>query len=169
MGYKLRNRQKLRTAQRAILIAGSASMLAVVAWMTFIMNHAEIKQTSASNRLNMSDPINNGEIVMGFTWETADALMPELGPVAVNASRNARCVAGGAENTFGLSVGNVLRALDMELGNFDGMNDEGADLSVDFRRMEASGNFFTRGNNFNFGMLEGKLVIHYKLRSVNGK
>ena len=170
MAYKLRQRQKLKTVQRAILIAGGASMLAVIAWMTFIINQADVSPSNASvNRLTMTDPVNNGEIVLGFTWEREDALLPEIGPIATSISKNAVSVAGGADSSNGLSAGSIMKSIDLVLAKFDGMDDEGMDVSIDFRRLEPSGNFFTRGSSFNFGMLEGMLTIHYKLKSVNGK
>lgn len=169
MSYKLRNRQKLKTVQRTLLLAGGFSMLVAAAWITFILNQSDVKESKAFTEFPMNDPVNNGEIVLGFTWETENALLPEIGPIAQSISKTAVCVRGGADSTNGLSAGKSMKPIDLVLSKFDGMDDDGIDLSIDFKRMEPSGNFITRGSSFNFGMLEGKLTIHYKLKSVNGK
>jgi hypothetical protein len=172
MANKLRQRQrqKLKTVQKALLVAGGTSMLAVIAWMTFLTYQADISESRASaNRLGMTDPVNNGEIVLAYTWEGTDPLQPEVGPVAKSISKNAAITLGGADSTSGLSAGDKNKGIDLTLSEYDGMNDGGMDISMDFRRLEPNGNFVTRGSSFNFGMQEGKLLIRYKLKALNGR
>ena len=170
MGYKLHQQNKLRTLQRGTLIIGGASILALVAYITVIVNTADVNQSLASHRnLLATDEINNGEVLSGFTWDENPATKADVGPNAISVSNAATCVTGATDTSYGLSAGNSMKNIDLRIKPNDGLNADGIDISIDFRRMESSGNFYTRGNSFNFGMEQGKLIIKYKLTATNGK
>ncbi len=171
MGYNLRprNRQKLSTLQRGTLIIGGASMLAVMAYMTVIFNAADVEDSKAQLNLLAEDPINNGEIVLGYSWDTESTTAADAGPSATDISIHAECLPGGVDNSRGLSAGNALKDINMVIPSNDALNGDGLDISIYFKRKEDSGNFFTRGKDFNFGMKNGKLIIKYKLTAINGK
>ncbi len=170
MAYKLRQRQKMNTIIRFKLIAGGASILGLVAYITIVMNTANVDESKAARRnLISNDPINNGEIISGFSWDINPLTKADVGPNAFSASLNAVCIEGGTDSTFGLSAGNNMKDINLVIKPTEGLNSDGLDISIDFKRMEESGNFFTRGKTFNFGMKEGKLCIKYKLTAPNGK
>lgn len=170
MAYKLRQRQKMSTVLRYKLVVGGASILGMVAYMTIVMNTADVDESKAARRdLMANDPINNGEIVSGFSWDINPLTKADVGPNATSASVNAECVEGGTDSTFGLSAGNNMKDINMIIKPSEGLNSDGLDISIDFKRMEESGNFYTRGKTFNFGMKDGKLCIKYKLTAPNGK
>lgn len=66
MAYNLRpsNRQKLNTLQRGTLIIGGISVMAVAAYMTVVMNTADVTNSNAGINLMEQDPVNNGEVVL---------------------------------------------------------------------------------------------------------
>ncbi len=170
MAYKLRQSQKLRTLQKATLIFGGSSILALVVYFSIVMNQANVTDSIAGNRdLMANDPVNNGEILLGYSWDETNVLKADVGTDAFQVSQNAEVTSGGTDSTSGLSAGNVLKGIDMTFKPVNGLNADGIDFSVDFRSMEESGSFFSRGNTFNFGMEKGKLSIKYKLTSPNGK
>lgn len=171
MAYNLRpsNRQKMSTLQRGTLIIGGVSVLAVAAYMTVVMNTADVTETKAGINLMEQDPVNNGEIVAGFSWDINPATKADYGPNAVSVSPNAECIAGSHDNSFGLSAGNTLKPINLVIKPVEGMNADGIDIGIDYRRTEADGNFYSRGKDFNFGIKDGKLCIKYKITAPNGK
>jgi hypothetical protein len=170
MGYKLRLRTRLNTLQKGAIVVGGASILALVAYITVIVNTANVESSLASHRnLLVNDPINNGEVVSGFTWDENPSTKADVGANAISVSTTALCVDGAVDTSMGLSAGNSSKDINLKLKPSDGLNADGIDISMDFRRMEPSGNFYTRGSTFNFGMEDGKICIKYKLTAVNGK
>lgn len=171
MSYNLRpsNRQRLSTLQRGTLIIGGVSIMAVAAYMTVVMNTADVTETKASINLLEQDPINNGEIILGFSWDQNPVTKADVGPEAIRCSPYAECLPGSHDNSYGLAAGNTQTPINLEIKPTDAMNADGIDISIDYRRMEPDGNFYTRGKDFNFGMKEGKLCIKYRLTAPNGK
>ena len=170
MKLKLRTTQKISTFQKFAMIGGSASILALVIYITIGINSAEVEDTYASHRnLMVNDPINNGEVISGFTWDENNPLKADNGNDALSINVNAECIQGGTDSSFGLSAGNTMKDIELHLKPSEELNSDGIDIAIDFRRMEESGNFYTRGNQFNFGMQEGKIIIQYKLTAPNGK
>ncbi len=171
MAYQLRpkNRQKLNTLQRGTLIIGGASMLAVMAYMTVVFNTANVEQSNAQLNLMAEDPINNGTILLGYSWDTESVTLADAGPSADKVSIYAACVDGGMDGSKGLAAGTALKDINLEITPDNNLNSDGIDIGICFRKKEASGNFFTRGKDFNFGMKNGSLVIKYKLTAPNGK
>ena len=161
--------QKLKTLQRGTLIAGGVSMLALAAYFIIGIESANTTESLASGyELLTNDPVNNGEIVCAYTWESS-TVIADVGPSVISISKNAEVTTGGRDNSNGISAGNTGKDMNMNLGTPEIFNTDGIDISIDYRRFEESGNFFTRGNAFNFGMEKGKLSIKYKLKNENGK
>lgn len=170
MAIKLRLIQKVNTLQKIVIISSGISILALIIYVTVGITTTDVQDTLASHRnLLVNDPINNGEIITGFTW---DQNPPQKADVGIDASAiniNAECVQGGVDSSFGLSAGNTMKDIDLRIKPSADLNSDGIDISIDFKRMEESGNFLTRGSTFNFGMENGNLEIKYKLTSPNGK
>ena len=171
MGYKLRisNKLKLSTLQKGLLIAGGTSALTLAIYLGIGINTADINNTKASIPLMEQDPINNGEIIIGFGWDEGKCLVSEIGPDAIDVCVFAECISGGKDSTIGISAGNGMKNLNLVIPKSDALNGEGIDIAIDYRRFEKAGDFFTRGKDFNFGMKDGKLAIKYKLTAANGK
>lgn len=171
MAYNLRpnNRQKLNTLQRGTLIIGGISVMAVAAYMTVVMNTADVTESKAGINLMEQDPVNNGEVIAGFSWDINPVTKADYGSNAIDCSPNAECIGGSYDNSFGLSAGNTLKPINLVIKPTDGLNADGIDISIDYKRSEPDGNFYTRGKDFNFGMKDGKLCIRYKVTAPNGK
>jgi len=171
MAYNLRpsNRQKLSTVQKGLLISGGASVLTLAIYLGITFNTVDINSSQASVQLMEQDPINNGDVVLGFGWDESKCLKADIGTDAIDISVNAECIPGGKDSTWGLSAGNSLKNLNLILPSIEGLNNDGIDIAIDYRRLEKSGGFYTRGKEFNFGMKDGKLAIKYTLLAPNGK
>ncbi len=170
-GFNLRPNQKLKTLQRGSLIVASASILGIICYFTLFFNSVNLsKSTAASKNAWMeTDPINNGEIICMYSWDKNPVTKSVIGPSAIEASIYAECIPGGMDNTFGLSAGNTGKNIDLKMDATEEMNQAGIDISVDYKCMDASGSFFSRGNYFNFGIKNHFLVIQYKVENENGK
>jgi hypothetical protein len=168
MAYKLRQRQKLSTLQRGTLIIGGISVVAVAAYFSVIMNTADV-EISRANELLISESGGSGETILSFSWDGSSVLVSDKGPHARNVSPNAECAPGAVNNTAGLSAGNSNKDINLTIGPDPSLNTEGIDISLDFRRMEDEGNFYSRGKDFSFGIKEGKVHIRYKLTTPQGK
>jgi hypothetical protein len=171
MGYKLRirNKLKLSTLQKGLLIAGGTSVLTLAIYFGIGLNTADVTNSNASIPLMEQDPINNGEITIGFGWDEGLPLVSEIGPDGIDVCVHAECISGGKDNTLGLSAGNGMKNINLIIPKSEELNGEGIDIAIDYRRFEKSGDFYTRGKEFNFGMKDGKLAIKYKLTAANGK
>ncbi|MBK9638782.1 MAG: hypothetical protein IPO63_13580 [Bacteroidetes bacterium] len=113
MGYNLRirNKQKLSTLQKGLLIAGGTSALTLAIYFGIGINTADVTNTNASIPLMEQDPINNGDIIIGFGWDEGKCLVSEIGPDAVDVCVHAECISGGKDSTIGLSAGNGMKKL----------------------------------------------------------
>ncbi len=171
MGYNLRisNKQKLSTLQKGLLIAGGTSVLTLAIYFGIGINTVDVNSSKASVQLMEQDPINNGDVIIGFGWDEGNCLVSEMGPDAIDICMFAECIKGGKDSTLGLSAGNGMKNLNLILPNSEDLNGEGIDIAIDYRRLEKSGDFYSRGKDFNFGMKDGKLSIKYKLTATNGK
>ncbi|MEP7263020.1 MAG: hypothetical protein ABI772_00905 [Bacteroidota bacterium] len=168
--FTQRPAQKLKTLQRGTLIVGGISILAIAVYvMVGVQTSRSIDSNAAGFELLSNDPINNGEIVCGFTWDGTNVTTSDVGPSAESAGRNTEIVNNGRDHTKGLGAGNTGRNISMFIGSDPVFNGDGIDFSIDFRRFEATGSFITRGSYFNFGMKNGRLCIKYNLRQENGK
>jgi hypothetical protein len=151
------------------MIAGGASILGLIAYITIVMNTADVDESKANIRdLIANDPINNGEIVLGFSWDMNPSTKADIGANAISIQSGV-CMGITTDSTFGLSASPRNQDINMVLKPTDGLNADGLDISIDYNRTEESGNFYTRGNSFNFGMEKGILCIKYKLTAANGK
>jgi hypothetical protein len=168
---KLNRNQKLKTLQRGTFVLASVSIATICSYMFVVFNSTSGEESNASDKIELltTDPINNGEIICGYSWDNNLTKAADVGPSAESISRNAECTEGGRNSTYGLSAGNTGRNINMMIAAEESFNAGGLDISVDFRRYEESANFFTRGNYFNFGMKDGKIVIKYKIKNENGK
>lgn len=169
MAYKLNQKQSMKTTVRYKMIAGGASILGLIAYITIVMNTADVDESKANIRdLIANDPINNGEIVLGFSWDMNPSTKADIGADAISIQSGV-CMGITTDSTFGLSASTRNKEINMVLKPTDGLNADGLDISIDYKRTEESGNFYTRGNTFNFGMEKGILCVKYKLTASNGK
>lgn len=171
MGYNLRisSKQKLSTLQKGLLIAGGTSVLTLAIYFGIGLNTVDVSPSNAAVQLMVQDPINNGDVIIGFGWDEGNCTVSEMGPDASDVSMYAECISGGKDSTLGISAGNGMKNLNLIIPATEDLNSEGIDIAIDYRRFEKSGDFYTRGKEFNFGMKEGKLSIKYKLTAANGK
>src|SRR5689334_6857818 len=94
----------------------------------------------SSARTGDNTSLNNGDIIKA-----------EIGPDAVSISKAAFISGGGKSSTDALNPGKPGAPVNMVIPGSPYFDTEGIDIAVDFRRSEGSGDFFTRGNVFNFG------------------
>jgi len=59
--------------------------------------------------------------------------------------------------------------IDLEIKADEIFKQDGIDISIDFRRNETDGDFFSRENYFNFGMENGFIAIQFCVENKLGK
>ncbi|MBK5284850.1 MAG: hypothetical protein JJE25_05575, partial [Bacteroidia bacterium] len=115
-----------------------------------------------------SDDLSTGDIICRFTWDNGSVTKATDGPDAISVSKNARITSGGRSSTNGLNPGKPGTPINLMIPGSPYFNVPGIDIGIDFRRSEGSGNFFTRGNSFNFGMEKGNIIISYRIENGKG-
>ncbi len=166
-----RNKNKLKVSGRLVMVIGalSVALTLVVSWMVYL-NISNLEKTRASgnggtggNHLN-----SNSEIISEFTWEKDPVTHSTLGPEGISVGKTAHSVPGGRSSTQGMSAGTSGKNIDLTIPSSTLFNQDGIDISIDFRRNELSGDFFTRGSGFNFGMNKGFITINYRIDDKKG-
>lgn len=167
---KLRTRQKMSVMHKGVLIVAGSSILGMMAYLTVFVNTTNVTETKASANRNMMAgyDVGNGEIISAFDFNGTDILTANTGPDAVAVSPTATIGEGGADNSTGLAAGTDKSDINLVMPSDVRLNTDGIDMSLDFKRMEESANFFTRGKYFNFGMKKGKLTIAYRINLEKG-
>ena len=154
----------------AFVIAG-ASVLGLAAYFTIFINTTQVEESNAGLHQNMmlGYDISKGDVIAAYNYEADDILKAEMGPDAIAVSAGATVTAGGADNSKGLSPGKAGKPLDFTIPAVKELNLGGIDLALDYRKSEDNCNLFTRGNQFNFGIKDGKLAIMFKLKGESKK
>ncbi len=174
-GYKLRQRQvqkpRLTIMTRGILIAGGSSILAAVAYFTIIIHSADVSQSLAEQHARTMMGYDNaeGEVICSFTWDGNNVFKASHGTDAVSGSSTAVVLHDMNTESNGLSAGSDKKDINLEIPGTGEFNTEGIDIAFDFRRMEESCDFYSRGSYFNFGMKKGNITIAYKVSTSDGK
>jgi hypothetical protein len=168
---KQSQKQKLATLTRGIMIAAGASVVGIFIYLTTFFNAASINQTKAEMhaRMMMGYDIPDGSVISTFNWDDKNSVSAVIGPDAISISQSALTSPDGANETKGLSAGKDKKAINLQIPADDEFNTEGIDISFDFRRMEETCNFYSRGSYFNFGMKKGKIIISYRVSLEDGK
>ncbi len=161
-------RTRTRMSTRILMVAGGVgiSVMLIIGWMVF-MNLQEISKTRASGTTSSSGG-SNGEILTEFTWEKDPITSATLGPDAISAGKDAHSMKGGRASTQGLSAGGNGKNIDMVLEGQELFNQEGMDISIDYRGHEKEGYFISRGSQFYFGIENGLLSVCYRTETENG-
>jgi hypothetical protein len=120
------------------------------------------------SKAGSNETLNNGDIICMFNWNEGDITKSTIGPDAVSVSKAAFISGGGRSSTDALNPGKPGAPVNFVIPGSPYFDTEGIDMAIDFRRSEGSGDFFTRGNVFNFGMDKGNLVIHYRIENGKG-
>ncbi len=171
MKIKQRRILKFRLTTKFMLIAGGITfMLSMTAGLLVYMNisYNEKIRAAATGIEGSGGYLNTGDLLSQFTFETQNITQSNLGPNAISICKDAHALDGGRSSTKGLSAGVNGKDIDLVLADGEIWNQEGIDISIDYRRNEKSGNFFTRENGFNFGMENGFIVISYRLENKRG-
>jgi len=147
----------------------SLALTLIVSWLVYL-NLTNLSKTRATgngeaggNKLN-----NNSEIISEFTWEKDPVTHSTLGPDATSVGKSAHAAPGGRSSTRGLAAGKPGKDINLTIPSSTLFDQDGIDVSIDYRRNESSGNFITRGNTFNFGMNKGFITILYKVENSKG-
>lgn len=171
MKIKQRQLNKIRLTTKFMLIAGGITfVLSMSAGLLVYMNisYSEKIRASGTGVEGSGGYLNNGDILSQFTFESSDVTHSVSGPNAISMSKDAHSIDGGRSSSKGLSAGSNGKDIDLVLPDGEIWNQEGIDISIDYRRNEKSGNFFTRENGFNFGMENGFITISYRLENKRG-
>jgi hypothetical protein len=163
--FQLKPNQKLRILNKGVLAVAGASMAGLIILFIVMMNQTNVTRLTASQ---LKDKLNNGDILTYFSWEENPPVKTAWGTPATGISPSAHIMAGGKDETNGLSPGDSKKDINLVLAAEPALNPDGIDISVDYRRNEESGDFFTRGSNFSFGMKKGRLHISYKTSDGKG-
>lgn len=168
MPQKIRQRQRLNLLQRGSLTIGSISLIAVAVYLFKLFNTGDVSPGYAS-KLMHTESGTCGKILLSYTWNGNEVLQPDKGPGAKSISPNAECVPGGANSTNGLSAGNSMKDINLVIPPEMSLSPDGIDISLDYKRFEEEGSFYSRAKDFNFGIREGKIHIRYRLITPKGK
>lgn len=171
LSQKQSQKQKLTTLTKGIMVAAGASMVGLVIYLTTFLNTASVSESKAEihARTMMGYEVGDGDIIASFEWDGKTAGNATMGPDAISMSQSATIAPDGSNETSGLSAGADKQDINIEIPATKEFNTEGIDISFDFRRMEESCDFYSRGNYFNFGMKKGKICISYKVSIGDGK
>jgi hypothetical protein len=169
--HALRSRQKMKTMSKTVYLVAGASLLGLASYFTFFINTTQVSTSNAGVFKNMMAgyDINNGDIIAAYSWDEGDLLKAESGPDGISVSKDAICADGGSENTRGIGPGKTGAPLNFEIPSVKELNLGGIDLSIDYRKSENECNLFSRGDQFNMGVKQGKLSIHYKVKGKKKK
>lgn len=160
---------KQKMKMRMILVSSTLFVMFTlsIGWLIFL-NLSQNTSTRASNNESGGAILNNGEIISEFTWEHDPATKATLGPDAIKISNTAHTAFGGRASSGGLAPGKPAQDINLELAASPLFDVEGIDVSVDFKRHEPAGSFFTRGKSFDFGFKKGFLQISYRTVALKG-
>ena len=168
---KQRGKIKLKLSGRLLLVMGTIgiSLTLVIGWLVYL-NIASLSRIKATgnNEIGGNHLNNNSEIISEFTWEKNPVTQSTFGPDAISVSSSAHSAAGGKASTHGLAPGTSGKNIDFIIASSPLFDQDGIDISLDYRRNEPSGNFFTRGGAFNFGMSKGFILIHFRVEDKKG-
>ncbi len=162
-GTKLKN----KLSMRLILVVGIVTfvfVLTVGLLVFFNLNNLSKSRAKGNGSESGGNILNqSGDIITEFTWEGESVLTATLGPDAIKAGKNAHTLFGGRASTKGIAPGKDGKDINLEIQGNALFDVEGIDVSIDFRRNETTGDFFSRGTGFNFGMENGNLAISYRV------
>ncbi len=133
------------------------------------LNNLSKTKASGTDQEGGGNNLSKGEIITEFTWDNDPVTKATLGPDAIKSGKDAHAMAGGRASTAGLSPGGNGKDIDLEIQASEIFKLDGIDVSIDFRRCEETGDFFTRGNEFKFGIENGFLSITYTVENKMGK
>lgn len=165
-------RQISKLRMKVVLVCGLVSGFLILAGTILVllnMNSLKKIQATETGFEGGGNDVTNGEIISEFTWEKDPVSNAILGPDAFKSGKEAHSMDGGKGSTKGLSAGANGKNIDLEISGEEIFKQDGIDISLDFKRSEASGDFFSRGNVFNFGMENGYLAINYSVENSMGK
>ncbi|HNP49918.1 MAG TPA: hypothetical protein PKL85_13830 [Bacteroidia bacterium] len=167
-----RNRQGRRMSMRLAMVIGTFSgiFLLTMGWLVYL-NFNNLSKTRASGEAEEGGGISlnsQGEILAEFTWEKDPVTTATLGPDGTRCGKDAHSMSGGRSSTNGLSPGPNGKDIDLEFEASELYNQEGIDISIDYRKSEPEGSFFSRSNNFNFGFENNFITISYRTENSKG-
>jgi len=158
--------QKLRILNKGVLAVAGVSMAGLIILFIVMINQTQVTKSTATQLMN--DRLNNGDVITYFNWDENPATKTAWGTPATGISPGAYSAQGGKDETNGLNPGRSKKDITLVLAPEPALNPDGIDISLDYRRNEESGSFFTRGSHFNFGMKKGKVQISYKTTDGSG-
>jgi len=168
---RLRGRQRQRMSAKMVMVAAAAGISVGIGlgWLVY-MNFEDIEDTRASGgRSTSRNEAGRGEILCEFTWEKDPVTSATLGPDAISAGPDAHCAKNGSGFTMGLAPGKRGKNIDLVLETNELFDQEGIDISVEYRGNEKDGYFVSRGINFYFGVENGYLSAAYRVENERGE
>lgn len=162
--FKRNLRVRLGMRMRVIFYSIIAVLLFGIVTTTFLLLNTGNPETGTA----MVDNLTTGDIICRFTWEEKSVLKATEGPDGIKASKTAFISGGGKSSSSALNPGKPGQPINLMLTGSPYFNVPGIDIAIDFRRSEGSGNFFSRGSGFNFGMDKGNIVVTYRIENGSG-
>lgn len=171
MGYSLKRktRQKLRLKTSLAVVTAALSLAGIIFYLLPGILSLIKEEVPARSLLIDDHAGDKKEPEVQYTWENGEVGIPEIGPGAIKYNPSAKCISGGAGGGKGLSAGTGNKGIDLVLSPLSDMDPAGIDISMDYKRLEESCTFISRGKDFHIGMKEGIIMIRYKLSAPNGK
>ncbi len=158
--YQIKPSQKLKVLNKGVLIIAGSSLFGLIILIIVMLNQTQVEKMKAGERFK--DKLNNGEVITYFNWDENPVTKTAWGTAAIGCNPSAYSAPGGKDESNGLNPGTSGKDINLVLASEPALNPDGIDISLDYRRNEESGNFYSRGKTFNFGIKKGKLIISYK-------
>lgn len=157
--FQIKQNIKLKVLHKGVLIVAASSLAGLIILFIVMLNQTNINKSKAGQ---LKDRLNNGDVIVYFSWEENPVQKSAWGTPASGCSPGVYVSPGGKDESNGLNPGTSKKDINLVLASEPALNPDGIDISLDYRRNEETGNFFTRGNQLNFGMKKGKIIISYK-------
>ncbi|MCC5923152.1 MAG: T9SS type A sorting domain-containing protein [Crocinitomicaceae bacterium] len=110
----------------------------------------------------------NAQIISYFSWDTDPVTQADIGPNGtLPAGSQAYSSPAGFNGTNGINPlepdPDPSKGVDLTLNASPLFDVDGIDIQIAFRREEGTGNFVTRGTDFNMGMNSGNFFVTFSL------
>ncbi|NNF02672.1 MAG: hypothetical protein HKN22_08295 [Bacteroidia bacterium] len=162
--------QKTTVVQKFWLGLGGAATLSLACYFAIFLSTNEPEKATANSGMDIVvDDLNNGEVLSVFTFDQGDPIQPDIGVAGIDINQWAKCLPGGKNATMGLGSTNKEGDISLILENSEALNRDGIDISLDYVRKDKNCQFFTRGNNFDFGIKKGRVFIKMELEDKFGR
>ncbi|MFM8433387.1 MAG: T9SS type A sorting domain-containing protein [Bacteroidota bacterium] len=156
---------------RFLMVTGvfSISVSVMIGWLVYL-NLQQLSESKASGNKNITTGGNTytGEILCEFTWEKDPVTSATLGPDGVSCNSSAVSALGGRAGTKGLALNSNDKSVELVLQGGPYFNQDGIDISIDYKGSDKDGYFFYRSNGLQFGLEGNRITVSFRVENERG-